>query len=93
MYKDLIKKVEQVMREADVFGLIEAGAPKDEYKGEAGVISRKLQETPTRSELQVLIVDLIKQKFNIEIPQSKRELLIDTLLQIKVWLWGRGTQF
>ncbi len=66
-----LKRIREVLRRADIEGLIAIGAPKDEYDSEAQLIRQGLSETSlnaTRDEgaAVAIIRDVWKQEFELD---------------------------
>lgn len=69
-------KIEEILREADIEGLIEGGAPDDEYDSEAEEITSALEkilpEKMTEDNILLIVCDIWTESFGYEKEETEK---------------------
>lgn len=66
-YREIVHIVQQALNEWDPYGLIEGGAPEDEFTEEATRIAAKIKKTETPAELAQVISDIFSRSFESDL--------------------------
>lgn len=69
--KDVLDAVKNVLKEIDMYGLIEHGAPDDEFDTEAEMIVEQLKAGTSIEEISGIIADVINKMFGVNIGRLK----------------------
>ena len=65
--KDVLDAVKSMLREIDMYGLIEHGAPDDEFDTEAEMIAEQIKAGTSIEEISGIIADVINKMFDVNI--------------------------
>ncbi|ADL35436.1 hypothetical protein bpr_I2704 [Butyrivibrio proteoclasticus B316] len=69
--KDVLDAVKNVLKEIDMYGLIEYGAPDDEFDTEAEMIAEQIKAGTSIEEISGIIADVINKMFGVNIDRIK----------------------
>lgn len=70
-YEELFSVVKDVLKEIDMYGLIENGAPEDEFDTEAEMIVEKIKPGSSIEDISGIIADVLNKMFGVNIDRLK----------------------
>lgn len=85
LQKIIFQNVQEIINENDPVGLVDGGAPDDEYHTEIGKIVSILREESEREKLAQKVAETFKISFgeNTEVNNDQCSLIADKLLEVK----------
>ena len=69
--KDVLDAVKNVLKEIDMYGLIEHGAPDDEFDTEAEMIVELLKAGTSIEEISGIIADVLNKMFGVNVDRLR----------------------